>query len=62
VRAALVAISLALAACGGPPLSDRQKDEVNDIARDVADAAVTDSGKIAELEERIADLESKLGE
>lgn len=51
---------LFLASCSGPSLSDRQRDEVTDIADDVADSAISDNEKVRDLESRVEALESKL--
>ena len=50
---------LILAGCDGPSLSDKQKDEVGDIAGDVAVDMIDDSSRISELEARIEQLESQ---
>lgn len=48
---------LLLGSCEGPGLTDRQRDEVDDIA----DAAVSDNEKVKQLDERVSALEQKLG-
>lgn len=51
---------LALGSCAGPGLSDKQRDEVEDIASSVAGDTVNDSDKVRDLENRIANLEGRL--
>lgn len=60
VELALAAVLL-LGSCDGPGLSDKQKDEVGDIAGDVADDSVSDNDKVRELESRVAAIEQRLG-
>jgi hypothetical protein len=51
-----VVAALLLGSCDGPGLSDKQRDEVEDIA----DAVAGDNDKINELESRISEVESRL--
>ncbi|ATQ42333.1 hypothetical protein [Caulobacter mirabilis] len=62
MRAILLAALIFLGGCGGPKLSDRQRDEVSDIASAEAHDAMSDSSKVSELEGRIDDLEARLEE
>ena len=55
----LMPFLLILAGCDGPSLSDKQQDEVGDIAGDVAVDMIDDSSRISELEARIEQLESQ---
>ncbi len=57
----MIGVSLALAGCDGIALNDRQRDEVGDIAGDVAYDAVSEHEKIKELEARIEQLEQRVG-
>jgi polyhydroxyalkanoate synthesis regulator phasin len=56
----VIIAALALGSCGGPKLSQNQREEVSDIAEAEALDAIPGSSKIQELEERIAALEEKL--
>ena len=47
---------LLLGSCDGPSLSEKQRDEVEDIA----DSVVSDNDKVHELQGRIEALEQKL--
>jgi hypothetical protein len=53
-----IALLLALTACEGPSLTDKQKDEAGDIAGDAAVDMIADSG----LESRLDDLEARVDE
>ena len=52
----LILMALMLGSCTGIGLSERQQDEVSDIADD----AVSDSRKVRDLEDRVEALESRL--
>ena len=67
MRVAAGFTALALASCGGPSLTDEQRDEVADVADAVASDAINDSdrvreltGQIEELNDKVSDLESEL--
>ncbi len=62
MRLLLLVALLFVAGCGGPKLSDRQRDEVSDIASAEAHDAIGDSAKVSELEGRIDDLEARIDE
>ena len=55
----LLPFLLILTGCDGPSLSDKQRDEVGDIAGDVTVDMIDDSSRISELEARIEQLESQ---
>lgn len=55
-----LALVLFLGSCDGPGLSDKQRDEVGDIAGDEAGDAISDDDKIRNLESRIEAIESWL--
>lgn len=56
-----VVATLLLGSCfDGPSLTDKQRDEVEDIAGDAAADAIAEDGKVQELESRIAEIESRL--
>ncbi len=58
MRLALLGVSIVLlAACDGPGLSDRQRDQVSDISSESADLVVSEHERISELEARVAQLE-----
>jgi hypothetical protein len=59
IEIGLVAVLL-LGSCDGPGLSNKQRDEVGDIAGDVAGDVVTDDEKVRELERRIEAIEQRL--
>lgn len=60
-RLVMLAAILALGACSGSAsLNATQRDEVSDIASDVADASVSESEKVVELQGRIAELEGQV--
>lgn len=56
----VIAAALALGSCAGPGLTDKQKDEVGDIAGDVATDAVGESDPFLELQGRVEAIEEKL--
>lgn len=58
MRIAGIVLFLALTACEGPSLTDKQKDEAGDIAGDAAVDMIADSG----LEGRLDDLEARVDE
>jgi hypothetical protein len=60
MKATGLLLPLALCGCDGPSLTDKQRDEVGDIAGDVAYDTVTEHEKVKELEARIDELERKL--
>lgn len=51
-----VAAALLLGSCDGPSLTEKQRDEVEDMADDV----VTDSEKVRGLESRVEAIEQRL--
>lgn len=51
---------LLLGSCSGPGLSEKQKDEVGDIAGDVAGDVISDSDKVREIESRLDAIEQRL--
>lgn len=51
----------ALVACSPSGLNDTQKTEVHDIATDVAADAEADSSVLDDHEDRIAEIETRLG-
>lgn len=53
-----ILFTMLLAGCN-EPLSSTQKDEVGDIAGDVAVDMIDDSSRISDLESRIEELEAK---
>lgn len=55
-----IAAVLLLGSCDGPGLSNKQRDEVGDIAGDVAGDVVADDDKVRELERRIDAIEQRL--
>lgn len=59
MRYAAILSALALAACDQPGLNERQQDEVVDLASDAAQDTLDQSARIAELEARIEELESR---
>ena len=54
----LILAALLVSACGGPKLSQNQRNEVENIAEDVSSAAMADT--INNLEDRISDLEARI--
>ncbi|MBK7163126.1 MAG: hypothetical protein IPH79_11850 [Sphingomonadales bacterium] len=71
MRRGVIIIALGLSSCGGPPLSDNQRAEVENIAEDFADGATSDvasrvdnselENKIGELESRIEKMDGEIG-
>lgn len=59
IELAAVAVLL-LASCDGPGLSNKQRDEVGDIAGDVAGDVVSDDSKVRDLESRVEAIEQRL--
>lgn len=55
-----IAATLLLGSCGGPGLSENQRDEVGDIAGDVAGDVIADDAKVRELESRVEAIEQRL--
>ena len=55
-----IVAALLLGSCDGPGLSNKQRDEVGDIAGDVAGDAIADDDKVRELEDRITAIEQRL--
>lgn len=55
-----VAAVLLLGSCEGPGLSNKQRDEVGDIAGDVAGDVIADDEKVRELERRIVAIEQRI--
>jgi hypothetical protein len=52
----MIGIALFTAACSGPSLSEKQRDEVDDVA----EAAVSESAKVRDIESRIDELEARV--
>lgn len=52
--------ALALFGCDGPSLTEKQQDEVDDIAEASAHDAIKEDDRINDLESRIAELERKV--
>jgi hypothetical protein len=50
--------ALSLGSCAGPGLSDRQREQVTDIAEDQADALV--SNRVSDLDSRLSAVEARL--
>jgi polyhydroxyalkanoate synthesis regulator phasin len=57
---AVVLIAILIGSCSQQKFSDKQRDEISDIAADVADASVNESAKVAELQSRVDNLESEI--
>lgn len=55
-----LAAALLLGSCAGPALSEKQREEVSDIASDEIADGINDSAKVSELEARVEALEQKL--
>lgn len=53
--------ALLVAACS-PGLSERQHDEVTDVASDVAGSVVAESEEVGDLRDRVDDLEARVEE
>lgn len=60
-RIILISIAILLAGCDRAALNDRQRDEIGDIAGDVAYDVLSEHEKIRELERRVEQLESRFG-